>query len=63
MVPPNNSGAIAKAILKLASDDVARATMGRAARDRVMKHFSFSTSVDQYCALYETPPLDKPTTR
>ena len=52
VVPAEDSQALAKAVLTLAEDEVLRARMANAARQRVLERFSLGACVDQYATLY-----------
>lgn len=54
LVPPDDPGALAEALVELGSDDEARRRMGRAGRDRVERHFSRSRMVDAYEACLQS---------
>jgi glycosyltransferase involved in cell wall biosynthesis len=51
-VPPHDAGAIREALLKLMNDPARRRLLGRAARERVAKHFTERKVADQYRELY-----------
>jgi sugar transferase (PEP-CTERM/EpsH1 system associated) len=53
IVPPRDPRALADACLELLRNPQRRALMGRAARQRVIAHFSLASMVRQYESLYE----------
>ena len=53
LVPPNDSTALATALLRLADDPNLAATLGAAARERAKQHFDIALVVARYAALYE----------
>jgi glycosyltransferase involved in cell wall biosynthesis len=53
VVPPHNPAALGAAIVRLAHDPELRRSMGKRAKKRAADEFSFTMSLDQYCALYE----------
>lgn len=52
VVPPGDAQALADAILDLYRDEELRKRMGRAARERIDKHFNTTTTVEKTLALY-----------
>lgn len=52
VVPPGSASALAEAIVKLHDDPALRAQMGRAARERIHKHFTVENTVEQTYRLY-----------
>lgn len=61
VVPPRNSGALANAwkdLIELGSEE--REALGRAARARIIEHFSLDSVVAQYENLYESFLTQKP---
>ena len=54
LVPPKDSVAIGRAILRLAYDPAARRQMGMAGQNRVEEHFSLEACVQGYEALYRS---------
>ncbi|MDP9312693.1 MAG: glycosyltransferase [Chloroflexota bacterium] len=59
LVPPREPHALAAALQKLLMDDTLRETMGRAARERVERKFTWATVAERTAALYQTL-LDSP---
>jgi glycosyltransferase involved in cell wall biosynthesis len=59
LVPINDVEGLASLWRRLLSDPVARATLGRTARARVIKEFSLERMVDRHAALYRET-LDRP---
>ena len=53
LVPPNDAGAFAGALLRLTSDRDLRARMGSAARARAVAEFSLAEMLRRYALLYE----------
>jgi glycosyltransferase involved in cell wall biosynthesis len=53
LVPPDDSDALAAAIIKLGRDKQARVDMGCSAYERVRKHFRWDKSLDMMTELYE----------
>jgi glycosyltransferase involved in cell wall biosynthesis len=53
VVPPHNPAALGAAIVRLARDPELGRSMGERAKKRAADEFSFTMSLDQYCALYE----------
>lgn len=53
LVPPQDSRALADALLQLLSDPDARQAMGRKGRERVEAHFSLSVMAQRYGEIYE----------
>jgi len=53
LVPPNDSVALAQAMIKLLSDKDLRIRMGRAGRDKIDTKFSAQTMVNQIQGVYE----------
>ncbi len=54
LVPSGDSEALAAAIITLLTDSARRATLGRAGRERVLKHFTVEAMMGQLCDVYET---------
>ncbi|MCC7009080.1 MAG: glycosyltransferase [Acidobacteria bacterium] len=54
LVPARDPHALGAALLELAGDAAHRASIGRAARDRVARRFTIERMVDEYRAVYET---------
>ena len=52
LVPPEDSAALAEAIVALAADLERRRRMGEAGRQRVIDHFAIQSTVDQTAAVY-----------
>jgi glycosyltransferase involved in cell wall biosynthesis len=52
LVPPRDASALAEAVLTLLRDDELRARMSRAARARVLAHFSLQAVLDETLAIY-----------
>jgi glycosyltransferase involved in cell wall biosynthesis len=52
LVPPGDRAALASAILEVATSSELRDQLGRAARDRVDRHFSHRAMVERYDAIY-----------
>jgi glycosyltransferase involved in cell wall biosynthesis len=52
LVPPEDSEALAEAIVTLAADPGRRRRMGEAGRQRVLDHFAIQSMVDQTAAVY-----------
>jgi glycosyltransferase involved in cell wall biosynthesis len=52
LVPPDNPGALALALLLLAGDRTRRLSMGRAGRQRVEQNFSLERSIDAFAQAY-----------
>ena len=52
LVPPGDAAALANQISALLADDARRQAMGRAARDRVRRDFSFTAMARQYHELF-----------
>ncbi len=52
LVPPDDEGALARALLALIEDEDRRA-LGRAAHDRVMQRFGLEQCARQYADLYD----------
>jgi glycosyltransferase involved in cell wall biosynthesis len=59
LVPPQDPGALARAIERLLRDPGLRRTMGRAGRRRVERHFHIQETVRQVQDLYEALLRDK----
>ncbi|MFQ5577265.1 MAG: glycosyltransferase [Anaerolineae bacterium] len=57
IVPPNNPGALAEALLALLNDPSRRLAMGHAARARAEQTFNFERFISQYQALYRAVAL------
>lgn len=53
IVPPQDSAALAEAIMKIASAPELRKTLGDSAKKSVMKNYSIESVVEKYLALYE----------
>src|SRR5262249_27490264 len=53
VVAPHNPTALGAAIVRLAHDPDLRRSMGERAKKRAANEFSCTTSLNQYCALYE----------
>jgi glycosyltransferase involved in cell wall biosynthesis len=51
LVPPNNPGALADALIAMVRDPIERRRMGAAGRDRIRKDFTVDRMVDAYEAL------------
>lgn len=54
VVPAGDAHAFAAAVSDLLSDGIARATLGRRARQRVLQSYSLDAVVGQYAELYQT---------
>ena len=54
LVPPRDPAALADALNKLLTDDALREAMGRAARERVEREFTWATVAERTAALYRT---------
>jgi glycosyltransferase involved in cell wall biosynthesis len=52
LVPPNDSAALASAIIRLLGDPAARQMFGRAGRDRIQDNFTLDRMIGRYEALY-----------
>lgn len=52
LVPSKNPGAIRKALIKLTENDELRTRLGKQARERLEKRFSWSVVADQYRSVY-----------
>lgn len=52
VVPPKRPRQLANALVKLANDKALRDKLGKAARERVLSHFSLDMCVDNYQQLY-----------
>ena len=53
LVAPEDPGALAAALARIAADPAGRRRMGEAARQRAMSQFSLETMVDRYLAVYD----------
>jgi len=53
VVPPRDVTAVADACVSLLADDARRRRLGRAARQRVLDHFTLEQSLDAYRRLYD----------
>ncbi len=51
-VPPRNAAALANACIEVLTDDERRTALGRAARARVLEHFTMTRMLDSYRAVY-----------
>jgi len=56
LVPPKNSGVLAKKIIDLLENPDRAKKMGEQGRARVKAHFSVERLVNQHIALYQSPP-------
>lgn len=54
IVPPNDAPALARALLRLAEDPALNRSMARAARHRLVTHFTLEQSIDGHRRLYES---------
>lgn len=54
LAPPEDPQALAACVTKLADDPAARQSMGRAARDSVIRRFGADHMIDRYIAVYES---------
>jgi glycosyltransferase involved in cell wall biosynthesis len=52
LIPSNDEGALADALIILAQDPVLRQRLGRAAREKIQSRFDIARNMDHYATLF-----------